>query len=105
MFGMSRKFGGALRVAAIAVSALALGGIMAGPSLAQDKLVILGSVPATLRILDRKSPVPGLDRHQLVGAALIPALAWALPTMLRGETVLTVIAILAGVALFLAPRE
>ena len=41
MFAMSRR----LRVAAIAVSALALGGIMAGPSLAQDKLVILGSVP------------------------------------------------------------
>src|SRR5688572_33317529 len=45
MFGMSRKFGDALRVAAIAVSALALGGIMAGPSLAEEKLVILGSVP------------------------------------------------------------
>ena len=45
MFGMSRKFGGALRVAVVAVSALALGGIMAGPSSAEDKLVILGSVP------------------------------------------------------------
>ena len=45
MFGMSRKFGGALRVAVVAVSALALGGIMAGPSSADEKLVILGSVP------------------------------------------------------------
>ena len=45
MFGVSRKFGGALRVAVVAVSALALGGIMAGSSSAEDKLVILGSVP------------------------------------------------------------
>ena len=46
MFGMSRKFGGALRIAAVAVSALTLAGVMAGTAEAQDKkLVILGSVP------------------------------------------------------------
>jgi inositol transport system substrate-binding protein len=46
MFRMSRrKFGSALRGAAVAVSALTLGGIMAGHATAEDKLVILGSVP------------------------------------------------------------
>ena len=46
MFRMSRKFGSALRIAAVAVSALSLAGIMTGSASAEDKkLVILGSVP------------------------------------------------------------
>src|SRR4051812_8832573 len=44
-----RKFGSALRVAAVAISALSLGGILSGVTSghasAEDKLVILGSVP------------------------------------------------------------
>lgn len=62
---------------------------------------LLGSLPATLWVLDRKEVLPGLDRQQVVGILLIPALAYALPTMLRGETVLTVVAVIAGVVLFL----
>jgi ribose transport system substrate-binding protein/inositol transport system substrate-binding protein len=45
MIGVSRKSRRALLAAAAGISVLALGGIMAGPSSGQDKLVILGSVP------------------------------------------------------------
>lgn len=84
--------------AALGVLAVVPSGGMAWP------LFILGAVPGTLWMVDRPSPVPGLDRHQLVGVLLLPALAWALPTMLRGETVLTVVALVAGVALFLPSK-
>lgn len=86
--------------------AVALGVLAVVPSgIAAWPFFVLGSVPATLWIVGRKSPVPGLDRHQLVGVALIPALAWALPTMLRGETVLTVGVVISGVMLFLSPKD
>ena len=85
--------------AALGLLAVAPSGDAAWP------LFALGSLPATLWILGRKSIVPGLDRHELVGILLLPALGWALPTMLRGETVLTVTAILAGCVLFLSPPE
>lgn len=85
--------------AALGVLAVAPSGIAAWP------FFVLGSVPASLWIVDKRSPIPGLDRHQLVGAALIPALAWALPTMLRGETILTVAALIAGATLFAAPKQ
>ncbi|MDQ7249821.1 substrate-binding domain-containing protein [Dongia sedimenti] len=46
MFRMSHKFGSALRIAAVAVSAVSLAGITSGSASAEDKkLVILGSVP------------------------------------------------------------
>ena len=60
----------------------------------------LASILAAMRLLDLKPPVPGLDRRQLAGVALIPALAAVLPGALRGETFLTVVAVFAGVALF-----
>lgn len=66
---------------------------------------VLGSVPATLWILEKKTLIPGFDRHQVVGALLLPALAYALPTMLRGETFLTVIAVLAGATMFAVPKD
>jgi hypothetical protein len=85
--------------AALGVLALAPSGAAAWP------LFVLGSVPATLWIFGRNLVVPGLDRQRLVGVLLLPALGWALPTMLRGETVLTVMVILAGCVLFLSPPE
>ena len=46
MSGLSRKFGGAVRIAAVVASGLALAGIVSGPASAEDKkLVVLGSVP------------------------------------------------------------
>ena len=85
--------------AALGVLAVTSSGEAAWP------LFALGSVPATLWILGRKSPVPGLDRHELTGVLLLPALGWALPTMLRGETVLTVVAVISGAVLFVLPRD
>ena len=63
-------------------------------------LFALASILAAMRLLDYAPPVPGLDRRQLGGIALIPALAAVLPSALRGETVFTVVAVVAGVALF-----
>ena len=60
----------------------------------------LASVLATLRLVDRTIPVPGLERREAGGILLLPILAWALPTMLSGQTFITVLAIFAGVALF-----
>lgn len=63
-------------------------------------LFALASLVALMRLVDYHPPIPGLDRRQLAGVALIPALAAVLPMALRGETFLTVVAIIAGVALF-----
>jgi hypothetical protein len=63
-------------------------------------LFALASILAAMRLLNYVPPVPGLDRRQLGGIAMIPAFAAVLPSALMGETVLTVVAVLAGVALF-----
>ena len=63
-------------------------------------LFALASLVALMRLADYQPPIPGLDRRQLAGVALIPALAAVLPGALRGETFLTVVAVIAGVALF-----
>ena len=63
-------------------------------------LFVLASLVALMRLSDYHPPIPGLDRRQLAGVALIPALAAVLPGALRGETFLTVVAVIAGVALF-----
>jgi hypothetical protein len=82
--------------AALGILAVTASGAAAWP------LFALGSLPATLWILGRRSPVPGLDRHELTGVLLLPAIGWALPTMLRGETVLTVIAVISGAVLYIS---
>ena len=63
-------------------------------------LFALASILAAMRIHDYQPPIPGLDRRQLGGIAMIPALASVLPSALRGETFVTTLAVLAGVALF-----
>jgi hypothetical protein len=63
-------------------------------------LFALASLVALMRLSEYHPPIPGLDRRQLAGVALIPALAAVLPGALRGETFLTVVAVLAGVSLF-----
>jgi len=63
-------------------------------------LFALASVVATLRIVELKISIPGLDRRELGVVALVPMLAWALPTMLTGETFVAVVGVLCGVALF-----
>jgi hypothetical protein len=60
----------------------------------------LASLLATLRLVEFTVPIPGLDRRELGGIMLLPVLGWALPTMLTGETFVTVLAVLCGVALF-----
>jgi len=49
-------------------------------------LFALASLVALMRLVDYHPPIPGLDRRQLAGVALIPALAAVLPMALRGET-------------------
>ncbi|HET7042486.1 MAG TPA: hypothetical protein VFI13_10725 [Gemmatimonadales bacterium] len=71
-----------------------------GGSAAAWGLLALASVLAALRLTGLVVPVPGLDRPQLGGIALLPLLAWGLPSMLTGETFVTVFAIACGVALF-----
>ena len=63
-------------------------------------LFALASLVAVMRLAAYHPPIAGLDRRQLAGVALIPALAAVLPGALRGETFLTVVAVFAGVALF-----
>jgi hypothetical protein len=65
----------------------------------------VASIPAILWIRGEKTILPGLDRHQMVGLLLLPLLAVALPWMLRGETFLTVVTMLAGATLFAVPKE
>lgn len=48
---------------------------------------------------------PGLDRRQFGAILLIPILGVALPSMLRGESFQTAVAVLAGVPLVLGMRE
>lgn len=81
-------------VAALGVLALGAGGWGAWACFA------LASLLAAMRLYGIPSPVPGVDRRQLGGIALIPVLALVLPTALRGETFVTTLAVLAGVALF-----
>lgn len=63
-------------------------------------LFALASLLAAMRLLEYAPPIPGLDRRELGGVALIPALAALLPAALRLETGFAAIAVLAGVALF-----
>jgi len=96
----------AVAVRRIGEYAAALGVLAVVPSgAAAWPLFALGSVPATLWILGRNAVLPGLDRQQFVGVLLLPALGWVLPTMLRGETVLTVVAVLAGATYFAVDRS
>ena len=60
----------------------------------------LASCLATLRLANYEVPIAGLDRRQIGGIVLLPLLAWALPTMLTGQTFATVVAVLSGAALF-----
>ena len=62
---------------------------------------VLASVPGLFWLAGRRSPIPGLSVHQLVGIGLVATLAPVLPIALRGETVYTTVALGAGVALFL----
>ena len=84
--------------------ASALGILALGAGAGTWGLFALASILATMRLLDYRPPVPGLDRRQLGGIAMIPALASVLPSALRGETFVTTLAVLAGVALF-RPRS
>jgi hypothetical protein len=68
-------------------------------------LFALASVLALHRLSGKPSPIPGIERRELGGIALIPILAFLLPGMLLGETVLTVAAVFAGVALFWPAKE
>lgn len=63
-------------------------------------LFALASVLAMLRLVELKLPLAGLERREAGGILLLPILAWALPTMLTGETFITVFAIFCGIALF-----
>lgn len=63
-------------------------------------LFALASALAVLRVTGRTPPIPGLERRELGAIVLIPFLAWALPTMLTGETFVTVVAVFSGAALF-----
>lgn len=65
----------------------------------------LASVMALHRLSGKPSPIPGIERRELGGIALIPILAFLLPGMLLGETILTVAAVYAGVALFWPAKE
>jgi hypothetical protein len=65
----------------------------------------LASVLATLRLVDFAVPIPGLDRREVGGIVVLPVLAWALPTMLAGETFVTVLAVFSGVGLFLPGKR
>lgn len=80
--------------------AAAVGVLTLGSGSGAWGLFALASILAAMRIHDYKPPVPGLDRRQLGGIAMIPALAAVLPSALRGETFVTTLAVLAGVALF-----
>jgi hypothetical protein len=60
----------------------------------------LASAMALHRLSGKPSPIPGIERRELGGILLIPILAFLLPRMILGETVLTVAAVYAGVALF-----
>jgi hypothetical protein len=80
--------------------AAAVGVLTLGAGVGAWGLFALASILAAMRLLDYKPPIPGLDRRQLGGIAMIPALASVLPSALRGETFVTTIAVLAGVALF-----
>ncbi|MDP9145988.1 MAG: hypothetical protein M3N43_15075 [Actinomycetota bacterium] len=68
-------------------------------------LFALASALALHRLSGKPSPTPGIERRELGGIVLIPILAFLLPGMLLGETVLTVAAVFAGVALFWPARE
>lgn len=80
--------------------AAAVGVLATGSGAGAWGLFALASILAAMRIHDYKPPIPGLDRRQLGGIAMIPALASVLPSALRGETFITTLAVLAGVALF-----
>ena len=80
--------------------AAAVGVLATGGGAGAWGLFALASILAAMRIHDYKPPIPGLDRRQLGGIAMIPALASVLPSALRGETFVTTLAVLAGVALF-----
>lgn len=80
--------------------AAALGVLTVGSGAGAWGLFALASILAAMRIHDYTPPIPGLDRRQLGGIAMIPALASVLPSALRGETFITTLAVLAGVALF-----
>ena len=80
--------------------AAAVGVLATGSGAGAWGLFALASILAAMRIHDYKPPIPGLDRRQLGGIAMIPALASVLPSALRGETFMTTLAVLAGVALF-----
>ncbi|HVX87369.1 MAG TPA: hypothetical protein VG940_00465 [Gemmatimonadales bacterium] len=78
----------------------ALGVLALGSGVGTWWLFGVASLMAVMRLLALRSPVPGLDRRQLGGIAMLPALASVLPSAIRGETFVTALAILAGVALF-----
>ena len=80
--------------------AAALGVLSLGGGTGAWGLFALASILTAMRIHDYTPPIPGLDRRQLGGIAMIPALASVLPSALRGETFVTTLAVLAGVALF-----
>ena len=85
--------------------AAALGVLSLGGGAGAWGLFALASILAAMRIHDYTPPIPGLDRRQLGGIAMIPALASVLPSALRGETFVTTLAVLAGVALFRPQAE